>query len=90
MKYTTNKDEWIMFTNGVNIFNATHLKKGQEFSSPRKDIFTIKAKTEDELFQKVFRDPHRQEYHTGSFRTNSLLVCSLAVCSPYVFLVRRK
>lgn len=83
MKYISDKDEWIMLTNGVNIFNAAHLKKGQEFSSPRKDIFIIKAKTEDELFQKVFRDPHRQEGTTISHEAvehdeDSLKVLELA------------
>jgi len=83
MNYITKKDKWVMLTNGVNSFSPMELKvfKGEadedvgseaytsypgiDYSEP---IFIIEADTEDELFNKVFISPHRNEageYHIG-------------------------
>jgi len=76
------KDKWVMLTNGTNIFQPFYGKKGTgdltkeppgTMCYHEESLLVIEAKTQEELFNKVFIDPKKHEedemtgleYHVG-------------------------
>ncbi len=79
MKEYKGKDKWVMLTNGINKFNAFHAPKGSVTIHPE-SLMAIEAKTQEELFNKVFIDPKKHEaddvtgleYHVGCCRPRNM------------------
>jgi hypothetical protein len=53
----SNKQQWLMLTNGIDIFSRQEISKGSRITIETPGIFAIFADTEEELLAKVFVDP---------------------------------
>ena len=79
MKEYKGKDKWVIITNGINKFNAFHAPKGSKTFCPE-SLMIIEAKTQEELFNKVFIEPKKLEepslagleYHIGCCKAKSM------------------
>ena len=53
----SNKQQWLMLTNGTDIFSRQEIREGSRITIGTPGIFAIFADTEEELLAKVFVDP---------------------------------
>ena len=53
----SNKQQWLMLTNGTDIFSRQEIREGSRITIGTPGIFAIFADTEEDLLAKVFVDP---------------------------------